>query len=36
MGALKLKNRIIVAPLTRDRSDMKTLVPTDLNVKYYT
>ena len=34
MGAYTLKNRIVMAPLTRMRAD-DDLVPTDLNVEYY-
>lgn len=33
---LKLKNRVIMAPMTRNRADNKEKEPTDLHVKYYT
>jgi len=34
IGSLELKNRVIMAPLTRNRSNQNG-VPSDLNVKYY-
>ena len=34
LGDYTLKNRVIMAPLTRMRADVD-LVPTDLNVEYY-
>ena len=34
-GALELSNRIVMAPLTRNRADHKTLAPHALNVEYY-
>lgn len=34
-GALKLRNRIVMAPLTRSRADHKTLAPHALNAEYY-
>lgn len=34
LGALSLPNRIVMAPLTRNRSDMHN-VPTEMNVRYY-
>lgn len=35
VGALTLKNRIIMAPLTRSRADNPGRVPTDLMAEYY-
>lgn len=35
MGALRLNNRILMAPLTRGRADNPGLVPTDMMVEYY-
>lgn len=35
LGALKLKNRVIMAPMTRNRADNEEHVPTDLHVEYY-
>ncbi|MBK2124746.1 alkene reductase, partial [Fangia hongkongensis] len=35
LGALNLKNRMIMAPLTRCRADERTRAPNDLMVKYY-
>ena len=34
LGALKLKNRIIMAPLTRNRAG-EGLAPAEMNVEYY-
>ncbi len=34
MGALNLKNRIVMAPLTRNRAG-EGLAPTEMNVEYY-
>lgn len=34
LGDYTLKNRVIMAPLTRMRADAN-LVPTDLNIEYY-
>ncbi|RRO21408.1 alkene reductase [Flavobacteriaceae bacterium 14752] len=36
IGELKLKNRVIMAPMTRNRADNEHEAPTDLHVKYYT
>jgi len=35
MGDLTLKNRVIMAPMTRSRADNKENAPTDLHVGYY-
>ena len=35
LGPLKLKNRMLMAPLTRMRCDRKTSIPNDLLVEYY-
>lgn len=35
MGDLHLKNRIVMAPLTRSRATNNELAPTDLHVEYY-
>lgn len=35
MGDLQLKNRIIMAPMTRSRADNKEHAPTEIHVKYY-
>ena len=35
VGAVKLSNRIVMAPLTRSRAGQPGNVPTDLNVTYY-
>ncbi len=35
MGDLTLKNRVIMAPMTRNRADNKETAPTDLHVEYY-
>lgn len=32
---LDLKNRVVMAPLTRSRADSTSLAPTELHVKYY-
>ncbi|GLK55277.1 N-ethylmaleimide reductase [Methylopila capsulata] len=34
-GALDLRNRIVMAPLTRSRADHKTLAPRQMNADYY-
>lgn len=34
-GDLQLKNRVVMAPMTRSRADNKHNAPTDLHVKYY-
>ena len=36
MGGLELKNRVIMAPMTRNRADNEYNAPTDLHAKYYT
>lgn len=36
VGDLELRNRIVMAALTRQRCDYETGIPTDLHVKYYT
>ncbi|GBG29012.1 12-oxophytodienoate reductase-like protein [Hondaea fermentalgiana] len=36
LGELRLKHRVVLAPLTRFRADRKTLVPTELMKEYYT
>jgi len=36
MGDLELKNRVIMAPMTRSRADNKYNAPTGMHVKYYT
>lgn len=36
LGKYKLKNRVVLAALTRCRADPKTGVPNDLHVEYYT
>jgi N-ethylmaleimide reductase len=35
MGDLKLRNRIVMAPMTRNRADNSENAPTDLIAKYY-
>ncbi len=35
LGAISLKNRMVMAPLTRSRAPKETGVPQDLNVTYY-
>jgi N-ethylmaleimide reductase len=35
MHGLKLKNRIVMAPMTRSRADNPEYAPTDLHVQYY-
>jgi N-ethylmaleimide reductase len=35
LGDLRLKNRIVMAPLTRTRADQQTKVPNELMVEYY-
>lgn len=35
IGDLPLKNRIVMAPMTRNRANNKNNAPTDLHVKYY-
>ena len=36
LGDLKLKNRIVMAPLTRARAENRGKVPNELMVEYYT
>ena len=36
LGDLKLKNRIVMAPLTRTRAENGGKVPNDLMAEYYT
>lgn len=36
LGDLELKNRVIMAPMTRSRADNDEYTPTDMHVKYYT
>jgi len=36
LGELKLKNKFIVAPLTRCKADPADGIPNDLMVEYYT
>jgi 2,4-dienoyl-CoA reductase-like NADH-dependent reductase (Old Yellow Enzyme family) len=35
VGAAALKHRVVLAPLTRMRSDFKTAVPPELAIEYY-
>lgn len=35
IGDLKINNRVIMAPMTRNRADNKHQAPTDLHAKYY-
>ncbi|MFG3331743.1 alkene reductase [Streptomyces tendae] len=35
LGALKLPNRVLMAPMTRARADNEELAPTDLHATYY-
>ncbi|MGH8370265.1 MAG: alkene reductase [Gammaproteobacteria bacterium] len=35
VGPYELKNRVVMAPMTRDRADNPELAPTDLHVEYY-
>jgi N-ethylmaleimide reductase len=35
LGSLTLPNRVIMAPMTRNRADEETMAPTDLMVEYY-
>ncbi len=35
LGAITLKNRVVMAPLTRSRADNPDTAPTDLHVQYY-
>ncbi|WP_028377656.1 alkene reductase [Leeuwenhoekiella sp. MAR_2009_132] len=36
LGDITLKNRVVMAPMTRSRADNPGNVPTDIHVKYYT
>ena len=36
LGDLKLRNRIVMAPLTRTRAENRGKVPNELMVEYYT
>lgn len=36
MGSVEIKNRIFMAPLTRNRADDETDIPSDLAIEYYT
>jgi N-ethylmaleimide reductase len=36
LGDLKLKNRIVMAPLTRTRAENRRKVPNELMAEYYT
>ena len=36
VGPYELANRVVMAPMTRDRADNPELAPTDLHVQYYT
>ena len=35
LGALELKNRVVMAPLTRCRTDNPGYVPTEMMARYY-
>ncbi|HBS98728.1 MAG TPA: alkene reductase, partial [Citreicella sp.] len=35
-GEIELRNRVVMAPLTRNRADPATDAPTDMHVTYYT
>lgn len=35
VGVASLKHRVVLAPLTRNRADLKTAVPSDLAIDYY-
>jgi N-ethylmaleimide reductase len=35
LGDYELKNRVVMAPMTRDRADNPALAPTDLHAEYY-
>jgi N-ethylmaleimide reductase len=35
LGALQLKHRIVMAPLTRSRADQPDAIPNDLMAEYY-
>jgi len=35
MGDIELKNRIVMAALTRGRADLVDAIPNDLHVEYY-
>lgn len=36
MGSIQLKNRVVMAPMTRSRADNDATAPTDKHVEYYT
>src|ERR1700686_4933843 len=36
LGSLKLKNRVVMAPLTRTRAENRGKVPNELMAEYYT
>ena len=36
LGDITLKNRVVMAPMTRSRADNKEKAPTDIHVEYYT
>src|SRR5574337_429154 len=36
LGHYQLRNRVVMAPMTRDRADNPELAPTAMNVEYYT
>lgn len=36
LGPYELKNRVVMAPMTRDRANNAELAPTELHVQYYT
>ena len=36
LGNITLKNRVIMAPMTRSRADNDENKPTDMHVEYYT
>ena len=36
LGNLTLKNRIVMAPMTRSRADNEAKVPTEMHIEYYT
>src|SRR6185312_345985 len=35
LGDYELKNRVVMAPMTRDRADNPALAPTELHAEYY-
>ena len=36
VGPYELKNRVVMAPMTRDRANNPELAPTAMHVEYYT